>query len=72
VRSDSGWIPVFGNKARRVEDEKWACRGGCDAQVLTSHAEGPPNGICRCGNCRPMPSSQLYRDNYDKIFRSNG
>lgn len=63
----SNWLPVFGHKARRLEDEKWACAGGCNAQVLTSHKDGPPNGICNCPKCRTMPSSESYRKNFDLI-----
>jgi hypothetical protein len=62
------WIPVFGNQARRVQDEKWACTK-CGAIALSGHEEGPPNGMCQCPKCLGGggSSSESFRKNYDLI-----
>ena len=64
----SDWIPIYGHKARRPIDEKWACRR-CEAQAIAGHEEGPPNGMCQCPKCLGGggSSSELYRNNYDLI-----
>jgi rubrerythrin len=62
-----GWKAVFRGKARRPEQERWACTG-CGTVLDQSHKETPKDGICKCPACTGKTVSGAYRENYSAIF----
>ena len=61
----SQWKMVFGDKAKTVE--KFACTGCGAIDTEHSHAEGPANGLCKCGRKAVHVPSESFLKNYPRI-----